>query len=169
MRAIAAFVIALSFGWASLPAQAQGTSVPFGAISADTSAPVEISADNLSVDQSDGAAIFEGNVLVVQAELELSADKIRVEYAPAEGDSDVASGISRLIASGGVNFVSASEKAQADTAIYDLIGNTVTLEGSVLLAQGNNALSAEKAIIDIGSGRASLMGRVRTILQAGGN
>ena len=148
-------------------AVAQGTVVPFGSISADRTAPVEISADSLSVDQADGAAIFEGNVVVVQGGLQLNAGMIRVEYATEE--TDAGSGISRLVASGGVSFLSASEKAEADAAIYDLIANTVTLEGSVLLAQGNKALSAEKAVIEIGSGRAALSGRVRTILQAGGN
>lgn len=167
MRAFAALIILLCLSAHPGLVMAQGTIVPFGAISADRTAPVEISADSLSVDQADGAAIFEGSVLVVQAELRLSADKIRVEYATDE--TDAGSGISRLVADGGVTFTSASEKAEAETAIYDLIANTVTLEGSVLLAQGNNVLSAEKAVIDIGSGSASLVGRVRTILQAGGN
>ena len=66
---------------ASPVAMAQGTEVAFGGLQHDSSLPIEISADSLAVDQSDGSAVFEGNVTVGQGEMRLSAGKIRVEYA----------------------------------------------------------------------------------------
>ena len=50
------------------PLHAQGTQIAFGAIRQDTSAAVEVSADELNVDQETGAAIFTGNVVIGQGE-----------------------------------------------------------------------------------------------------
>ena len=52
-----------------LPASAQ--SVAFGGMQADISAPVELAADNLTVNQSTGQAEFTGNVLIGQGEMKL--------------------------------------------------------------------------------------------------
>ena len=43
---------------------AQGTSVAFGTMRQDTDAPVEVTSDQLSVDQDSGTAIFTGDVLI---------------------------------------------------------------------------------------------------------
>jgi len=167
MRAIRTlFAVLLLVSTAGL-ALAQGTTVPFGSLSDESDLPVEISADTLSVDQSDGSAVFEGNVLVVQGELRLSAGKLRVEYAT--DDEDNGTGISRLLASDGVVLIANQEKAEAEEATYDLAGNRVILDGDVLLATGSSALLANHAEIDLATGKATLSGRVRTVLQPGGN
>ena len=59
------------------PAAAQN--VAFGAMRADVSAPVEVSADSLSVNQADGSAVFSGNVLIGQGEMRLAADRVTVK------------------------------------------------------------------------------------------
>ena len=82
-------------------ARAQGAEVAFGGLKADTSLPVEVTADVLSVNQTDGTAIFSGNVLVIQGEMRLSADRLEVIYGNAER-----SRIERLHASGEVTLVS---------------------------------------------------------------
>ena len=155
------FVILLGAG----SAYAQGTEVPFGTLERDPAQPVEISADTLSIDQTDGSAIFEGNVVVGQGELRISAGKIQVEYVSAEAGGS--GQISRILASGGVVFVAGEESAQAETAEYQLDTGLIVMEGNVILSQGANAISAEKMTFNLESGRALLEGRVRTILQTG--
>ena len=59
---------------AASPALAQN--VTFGGMRADISAPVEVAADNLSVNQADGSAVFTGNVVIGQGEMRLSADSV---------------------------------------------------------------------------------------------
>ena len=67
----------VAFGVATI-AQAQGTEIAFGTVQQDTSLPVEVSADALSVSQNDGSALFTGNVIIGQGEMRLSArSKIR--------------------------------------------------------------------------------------------
>lgn len=150
-----------------LLAAAQGTEVPFGGQDHDTSQPVEITADKLSVDQSDGSAIFEGNVVIGQGDMRLSAAKVRVEYAT--GDGATKGKIARLLATGDVTLAAGDQAAEAQEAEYTLDSGIILLTGSVVMTQGNNAISSERAEIELGSGKAVLDGRVRTVLQAGGN
>ena len=67
-------ILALLLGTA---ANAQ-TNIDLGGISADPKASVEVSADNLSVDQDSGTAVFSGNVVIGQGDLRLSAGSVRV-------------------------------------------------------------------------------------------
>jgi lipopolysaccharide export system protein LptA len=152
-------ILALLLGTA---ANAQ-TNIDLGGISADPKAPVEVSADNLSVDQDSGTAVFSGNVVIGQGDLRLSAGSVRVVYSDSTGD------IAQLLATDGVTLVTDSEAAEAATADYNLTTGILTLSGSVLLTQGASALSAEQMTIDLNSGRAQMSGRVRTVFQQDGN
>lgn len=159
-RAIAC-LFALCLLVAAPLAEAQGTRVPFGGLSHDAGAPVEVSADELSVNQADGTATFSGNVVVGQGEMRLSAALVRVEYA-ANGD-----GIARLHAEGGVTLVSGSEAAEASSAVYDIEAGQVVMSGDVILTDRGNALSGDRLVIDLEAGTGRMEGRVRTILQGG--
>ena len=139
------------------------TNISLGGISADASAPIEISADSLSVDQDTGKATFSGNVVIGQGALRLSAGEVEVIYA--EGSGQIAS----LKAKGGAIFVTETEAAEAETADYNLETGSLILIGDVLLTQGSSAISAERMSINLNTGDAELSGRVRTIIQQGGN
>ena len=145
----------------TVPVFAQGTSVAFGTIRQDTNQPVEVTADNLSVNQSTGTAIFTGNVLIGQGEMRLSAARVLVVYR-AENQ-----GIARLEATGGVTLVSGPDAAESERADYDIDDGTIVMSGNVLLAQGASALSADKMSVRLSDGTAQMSGRVKTILQTG--
>ncbi|WP_299139658.1 LptA/OstA family protein [uncultured Tateyamaria sp.] len=145
------------------PAIAQGTKVAFGAIQQDTSAPVEVSADELSVDQATGAAIFTGNVVIGQGAMRLSAARVLVIYRQ---DSQ---GIQRLEATGGVTLVSGPDAAESQRADYDIDDGVIVMTGDVLMTQGQSALSADRMTVNLDDGTARMQGRVKTILQTGNN
>ncbi|SMX24904.1 LptA/OstA family protein [Boseongicola aestuarii] len=162
------FLIVLIFA-VGFPAvlMAQGTSLAIGSGAFDGGQPVEVSADALSVDQASGAATFEGNVLVVQGDVRLSAGQVVVLYASDDAGSP--SGIARLLASGGVTFVTPTDAVEAVTAEYSIADSTVTLTGDVLLTQGATAISGERLVIDLNSGSGRMEGRVRTIIGGSNN
>lgn len=139
------------------------TNVDLGGFTVDTAAAIEVTSDSLSVDQSTGTAVFAGNVIIGQGDLRLTAGRVEVVYG-----SDT-SQIARLIASEGVTFVTASDAAEAQLADYDITTGLLTLSGEVLLTQGASAISAESMVINVSDGTAQMQGRVRTILQQGGN
>lgn len=147
--------IVMLFLPAAAAAQGAGFSLSGGGI--DTDAPVEITADSLSLDQSSGSAVFDGNVLVVQGDLRLSAGRIEVAYGTEGG------GIERLIATGGVTLVTPDEAAEAASATYDVAGGRVVMEGDVLLTQGAASIAGDRLVFDIEAGTGRVEGRVRTV------
>ncbi|MCT8331365.1 lipopolysaccharide transport periplasmic protein LptA [Albidovulum sediminis] len=149
---------------ASGAAQAQGSEIAFGGIKADTSLPVEVTADQLAVNQADGTAVFSGNVVVSQGEMRLGADEIRVEYG-AGGQNR----IERLIATGNVVLTSGPDAAKANTAEYTVDSGEIVLAGSVLLTQGATVLSGETLSLNLAAGTGQMGGRVKTVLQPGSN
>lgn len=142
---------------------AQGTSVAFGSMRQDSDAPVEVTADQLSVDQDSGTAVFTGDVLIGQGEMRLSAARVLVVY------KDGNSGIERLEATGGVTLVSGLDAAESSRADYDIDRGTIVMTGDVLLTQGENALTADTMTVDLDAGTAQMSGRVKTILQPNRN
>jgi len=139
------------------------TNVNLGGISVDTTAAIEVTADSLSVDQDTGTAIFVGDVLIAQGDLRLSAGRVEVVYGTETSE------IARLLASGGVTFVTADEAAEAQSANYDVTSGMLVLTGDVLLTQGASAISAGEMTINVADGTATMDGRVRTVLQQGGD
>jgi len=164
MRILAICAAVILFGTASAP-WAQSGGLAFSGMAIDPGLPVEVSADNLSVSQADGSALFSGNVEVAQGELVMTAGSIRIDYAEnAEGRRE----ITRLLADGGVTMVTPTEAAEADEAVYSIADGTVTLTGNVLVVQSVNAISGDRMVIDLASGEGRIEGRVRTTIQAGG-
>lgn len=142
---------------------AQGTNVAFGTIRQDSSAPVEVTADNLDVNQADGTAVFTGNVVIGQGEMRLSGDKVLVVYLKDTR------GIARLEATGNVVLVSGPDAAEAQRADYDIESGVITMTGDVLLMQGQSALTSDRMTVQLDDGTARMTGRVKTILQTGQN
>lgn len=163
MTALRTLLLPFLLALLAQPLVAQGTNVAFGTIRQDTNLPVEVTADNLSVDQETGTAIFTGNVLIGQGEMRLTAARVLVVYR-AENK-----GIARLEATGGVTLVSGEDAAESQRADYSIDQGTIVMTGDVLLAQGASALSADKMTVHLSDGTAQMSGRVKTILQTGDN
>lgn len=160
-RPIAAllFVLVLQAG----PALAQQANISFGTEEHDSTQPVEVTSDRLDVDQTNGTAIFTGNVVVVQGDLQLTADRVRVEYTETQPRE-----IERIYAFDNVVLVSPTEAAEGNEAVYELASRTVVMTGNVLLTQELNAVSGDTLTIDIDTGSGVVEGRVRTILRSAG-
>lgn len=147
---------------AGIPAFGQ-TNINLGAINADPTAPVEITADSLSIDQDSGTAVFIGNVVAGQGDVRLTSQRMLVNYNDQSGD------ISSLSATGGVTFVTDTEAAESETADYDLDAGTLVMSGDVLLTQGSSVIAADLMTVDLDTGAAQMQGRVRTIFTQGDN
>jgi len=158
-------VLTLVIGLAvyGMAAQAQTTNLAFGAIQQDTSLPVEVTADSLSVSQQDGTAIFTGNVVIIQGEMRLAAPRVLVVYAEASEGQEAR--IARLEATGGVTLVSGPDAAESERADYNVDDGRVIMTGNVLLTQGASALTSDLMRVNLEDGTAQMDGRVKTILR----
>jgi lipopolysaccharide export system protein LptA len=146
-----------------IAAAAQEAAVGFGGGDFDRSAPVEVAADSLDIDQATGRAVLTGNVVIVQGELRLSADEVTVDYA-----TDAQAGqrrIERMNAVGDVLLVAGEDAAEGRTATYTLTTAQVLMTGDVVVTQGGNTLAGDRLSIDLETGAGTVTGRVRTTLQ----
>jgi len=143
-------------------AGAQGAPVAFGQVQSDRTLPVEVTADNLIVNQAVNTALFTGSVVIAQGGMRLSAPRVRVVYLADQ------SGIESLEATGGVTLASGEDAAEAARADYNITTGMIELRGDVLLVQGENAITGETVLVDTGAGTARVSGRVKTVLQPGG-
>lgn len=159
--AIRAFFLTL----AMLPALAGSglaqTSINLTGLQQDTSLPVEVTADRLSVDQATGLATFEGNVVVLQGEMKISAGSARIEYMP-DGK-----GIAKVLFDGRVMFATPSDAAEANEAVYTIASGEVVMTGDVLLTQGQTTISGNRLVYNLDAGTGSMEGRVQTTFVPG--
>ncbi|ATG41444.1 putative protein in bacteria [Phaeobacter piscinae] len=143
---------------------AQSASIAFGAVKADPSQPVEVTAETLDVNQADGSARFIGDVVIIQGVMRLSANDVLVIY---KQDETGKTGVERLEATGDVILVNGPDAAEADKAEYTIDSGTVVMTGNVLLSQSTGTLTSNRLVVDLTTGTASLSGRVKTILNGG--
>ena len=138
---------------------AEGNEAGFGNLSKNSQAPIEAIADNMVVDSEQSKAELSGNVEIIQGDMHLYAEFVRVIYENEQSD------INRLYAQKNVILISGQDRAIADEADYDLERGSIILRGNTSIIQDGNIARAEQAEIDIDTGAATLTGRVRTILQ----
>ena len=139
-----------------LQAAAAGTDIAFGGLQTDTTQPVKVTADQLSVDQNDGTAIFKGNVVVTQGEMKLQAQTVQITYA-ADHQS-----IARMTAEGGVKMATKTDVASSKTAEYLPDTGDLTMLGDVLMTQGASVMSGQSLKLSLKTGLGTMEGRVTT-------
>ncbi len=145
------------------PGFSQETQVAFGAIKADPSLPVEVTSETLNVNQETGSAEFIGNVIVVQGDMRLTAERVLVIY------NQERSAIERMEASENVVLVSPPDAAEGDWAEYTIDTGTIVMKGNVLLTQGPSTISSDQLVANLTAGTANMSGRVKTILKTDQN
>jgi lipopolysaccharide export system protein LptA len=135
----------------------------------NSSAPVDVTADRIEVQDRADRAIFAGNVHATQAELTLDTQRLTVAYsnAPQNGGGTGVQ-IRRLDAAGGVVVHSPSETAKGDFGIYDLDHKLITVIGNVQLTRGPNVVNGQRLVINIESGRAVVDGGPPGVNSSGG-
>lgn len=149
--------IAIALGATAALLSIGGPAAGQGAVSAlrghDTSAPVDVAADRLEVQDRADRAIWSGNVAVRQGNLSLNTSRLTIAYSNSGGIE-----IERLDASGGVVVQSPSETARGRFAIYDLRNRLITMLGNVTLTRGQSHVTGERLVLDLDSGRAVMDG-----------
>ena len=137
---------------------AQNASLSLSGANHDINLPVEITANNLSINQSSNSATFEGTAYVGQGSLRLSADKIVVRYNQDTGK------VTSVEATGKVVFTNGEDIAEAESAIYKIDSGLLSMSGNVLLVQGKSTISGNYLDMDILKNIANLSGNVKTTL-----
>lgn len=138
----------------TLPTSAQQLSALKGH---DSNQQIDVSADHLELREKENLAIFSGAVRVVQGDLILIANQLRVFYGnQGEGSSDLS--ILRLDAEGEVKLTSPSEVVDSHWGVYDVEEEVITLGGTVSMQRGDTRLNGERLVLNLRSGQSTLDG-----------
>ncbi len=158
-------LIAAALACLPMSALAQGAQFGFGGADYDRTQPVEVTADQLDVNQTDGKARFTGNVVIGQGEMRMTGAVVDVEYG--ENAITAETEVRRLHATGGVTLFNGSEAAEAQEAVYTIESGVVVMTGDVVMTQGDNAMAGEKLTVNLETGTGVMEGRVRVVFKSG--
>jgi lipopolysaccharide export system protein LptA len=132
------------------------------------SGPIKIEADTLEVRDKEKAAAFSGNVVVTRSDTTIRAAKMTVFYsgggAGAAGLPSAEQQVKRIEMSGHVLFVQKDQQGSGDSAIYDKANEMMTMNGNVVLTQGQNVAKGQKLVVNMKTGQARLEGRPHMII-----
>ncbi len=135
--------------------------------------PVKIEANYLEVKDKEKVAVFTGNVVVVQGDTTMRCKELHVFYegnalgadprqkVPAtktQQKNESAQKIKRLVAIGGVIVIAKDQKAVGDKGVFEMATNMVTLDGNVVITQGQNVMHGEKLVVNLTDGTSRLDG-----------
>jgi lipopolysaccharide export system protein LptA len=169
------FALGASVAFLATAALAQQTSVPnaMQGFSQNRDKPVQISAGSLEVRDKEKAAVWSGDVKVLQGDTTMRSKTLTVFYDGDQGQGGDKSGaaksatpvmrqatpgpggsqsIRRLEAKGSVIVTQKDQTVTGESAIFDMKSNTVTMGGGVLLTQGQNVLKGERLTVNLTTG-----------------
>lgn len=106
--------------------------------------PVNVSADDFTIDQNNNNATFTGNVVITRTGLSLWADKVVVLYGSG-GQSDIDS----LTATGHVRIKTDSQDATGAKATFDPDTLILKLSGNVTVVNAQGKLSGPDLTINL--------------------
>lgn len=127
------------------PAQAQ--------LAQDSRAPIDITADEAEVINSQCLAIWRGAAEALQARTRMRAEVIRVH---SRKDGDGCGATDRLEAEGNVYYVTADRAVRADNAVYTASSETITLTGGVIIVEGQNVARGDHLVLNVETGAAQM-------------
>ncbi|SDB51282.1 LptA/OstA family protein [Bauldia litoralis] len=136
------------------PAAAQSTDI-FKGFSAKSGGAIQVDADTLEIveEGEERISTFAGGVTVVRGDTTMKAATIRLHSDKDGGDPN---GFTRMEATGTVYVNSGNQTVTGSKAVVDNKAQTITLSGNVVLSQGKNVMTAERLVIDMASGKATL-------------
>jgi lipopolysaccharide export system protein LptA len=144
-----------------VPASAENKSS--GQASADTSQPIEITADRLVSNADEKYAEFIGKVKATQGSSQMTADNLRIYYEgnlvnPKEESSDQEM-IKKIVAKGNVDIITDQYVAKADQVDYDVVTKILVLSGKdANVKSGQNSITGSKITFYQADGRIKVEG-----------
>jgi lipopolysaccharide export system protein LptA len=127
--------------------------------------PIDVTADELEMLDSQKMAIWRGNVEAIQGENRMLANELQVHFSGRSGSAPSADqgpgknwgDVQKLVADGRVFFISPLQTARGNHAVYEMVPDTITMTGDVVVVQGENVVKGDKLVIQVKSGHATVV------------
>ena len=134
----------------------------FGSLASDRTEPIEFNSDRLIFNQGENLAELFDEVKIIQGKTVLSAEYVKAIYSKTNK-------LEKVYAERNIELKSEQDIARADTAIYSLMENSISLIGNARLIQGANNIMADQILINTETGLTQLLGSVKTIISPSTN
>ena len=134
----------------------------FGSLASDRTEPIEFNSDRLIFNQGENQAELFDEVKIIQGKTVLSAEYVKAIYSEANK-------LEKVFAERNIELKSEKDIARADTAVYSLTENSISLIGNARLIQGANNIMADKILINTETGLTQLLGSVKTVISPSTN
>lgn len=134
----------------------------FGSLASDRTEPIEFTSDRLIFNQGENLAELFDEVKIIQGKTVLSADYVKAIYSKTNK-------LEKVFAERNIELKSEQDIARADTAVYSLTENSISLIGNAQLIQGVNNIMADKILINTETGLTQLLGSVKTVISPSTN
>ncbi len=119
----------------------------------DANAPINISADKFLADSNAKTGTWSGNVLVVQGDMRMRANSVRLNVVGKDNKPD------KILATGNVVVDSPnSGTVTGDNGVYDVVARTVTMTGKVVLTRQKDVMRGNRLTVNLETGLATLGG-----------
>jgi LPS export ABC transporter protein LptC/lipopolysaccharide transport protein LptA len=141
---------------------------PLGSFKTDPSAPVDLTADSLDVDDKKKVAIFRGDVDASQDTFKIRCAELSAFYKgeaglvdaanpSASGNEKKGAELSRIEARRDVHVTSKDgQSATGDWADFDTKTNKITMGGNVVLSKGKSMIRGTRLLIDLTTGESKI-------------
>ena len=134
----------------------------FGSLASDRTEPIEFTSDRLIFNQGENLAELFDEVKITQGNTVLSAEYVKAIYSKTNK-------LEKVFAERNIELKSEKDIARADTAVYSLTENSISLIGNARLIQGANNIMADKILINTETGLTQLLGSVKTVISPSTN
>ncbi|HMH64146.1 MAG TPA: lipopolysaccharide transport periplasmic protein LptA [Rhizomicrobium sp.] len=158
LAAIAATAPASAF---AAPAGPQPASAAKPIVPHDSKTPINISSDTFQADLNGKTGTWSGNVVLVQGDMKLRANSVRVTTVNGNADKVMANG----------NVVVDSPKSgtiTGETGVYSVVPRIVVMNGNVVLKKGKDVMRGAQLTVNVNTGQAVLGGGAKTPGVSGG-
>ena len=116
-----------------------------------------ITSDKLTADYKQHFALFEGNVVVTDPQMQLTSERLTVTF-------DANNKIKTLKADGKVNIRQTDKLAKAETATYDIESGKVVLSGKPRVMRGKDMLEGDEITMFRNESRILVHPRARLVV-----
>jgi lipopolysaccharide export system protein LptA len=134
--------------------------------------PLDITGDSMEVHDPQHLIIWKGRVEALQDQDRLRSDLMNIYYksapkTPGAPKTAAAAGpgapgefgsVDRMEAIGNVYFVTPTQVAKGDKAVYTSADDTIVVTGDVVLTQGENVGRGSRLVINLATGNSTLEG-----------
>lgn len=140
-------------------------------LAAKSDAPVDITADELEVQQGQCVSVWKGSAEALQDTSRLRADVLKAYFepkpkaagAPAAGaagatGTSACGALIRMEAQGSVYYVTPDQRVRSNMAVYEASTDNITMTGDVVAVQGQNVLRGDKMVFNQKTGQGNVIG-----------